>query len=59
VATLIPQENARDADDRDAEAREEIRALFERYRMTARRAEAAETPAAAAEPDDALVLTGR
>jgi len=56
VATLIPQEKDRD---RDAEqAREEIRALFERYRMTARRAEAAEEPAAA-EPDEPLVLTGR
>jgi hypothetical protein len=57
VATLIPQENDRDCD-RDAEAREKIRALFERYRMTARRAEAAEEPAAA-EPDEPLVLTGR
>jgi hypothetical protein len=56
VATLIPQEKDRD---RDAEeAREQIRALFERYRMTARRAEAAEEPAAA-EPDEPLVLTGR
>jgi hypothetical protein len=56
VATLIPQEKDRD---RDAEqAREESRALFERYRMTARRAEAAEEPAAA-EPDEPLVLTGR
>src|SRR3954454_12168149 len=51
VATLIPQEKDRD---RDAEqAREEIRALFERYRMTARRAEAADEPAAA-EPDEPL-----
>jgi hypothetical protein len=56
VATLFSQETERD---RDAEAaREEIRALFERYRMTARRAEAAEEPAAA-EPDEPLVLTGR
>ena len=53
---MIPQQTERD---RDAEkAREEIRALFERYRMTARRAEAAEEPAAA-EPDESLVLTGR
>ncbi len=57
MATLIPQENDRDCD-RDAEAREQIRVLFERYRMTARRAEAAEEPAAA-EPDEPLVLTGR
>ena len=55
---MILQENDRDSGDRDAEAREQIRALFERYRMTARRAEAAEEPAAA-EPDEALALTGR
>jgi hypothetical protein len=53
---LIPQE--KDEESARAEAREEIRALFERYRMTARRAEAAEKPAAA-EPDEPLVLTGR
>jgi hypothetical protein len=38
--------------------REEIRALFERYRMTARRAEA-EPQEPAAETDEALALTGR
>ncbi len=56
---MILQENDRDSADRYAEAREEIRALFDRYRMTARRA--AEEPAEplAAEPDEAPALTGR
>jgi hypothetical protein len=57
VATLIPQED-RETDDRDAQAREEIRALFERYRITARRAEA-ELHEPAVETDEALALTGR
>jgi hypothetical protein len=57
VATLIPEPPDRETDDPNAEAREQIRALFERYRMTARRAEEAEAPPPA-KPDDALVLTG-
>ena len=55
---MIPERPDRETDDPDAEAREQIRALFERYRMTARRAAEADAPAPA-EPDDALVLTVR
>jgi hypothetical protein len=54
----IQHEPDRETDERDARAREEIRALFERYRMTARRAEEAAQPAPA-EPEEALALTGR
>jgi hypothetical protein len=57
VATLVPHED-RETDDRDAQAREEIRALFERYRMTAHRAEA-ELHEPASETDEGLALTGR
>ena len=56
---MIDQESDRDSADRDAEAREEIRVLFERYRMTARRAAEEPADALAAEPDEALALTGR
>jgi hypothetical protein len=57
VVTLTPQED-RETEDRDAQAREEIRALFERYRITARRAEA-EPRERVVEADEALALTGR
>jgi hypothetical protein len=57
VATL-DHDPDRETEDRDAAAREEIRVLFERYRTTARRAEAGELPAVAEREDD-LVLTGR
>lgn len=57
MATLIRQEPDRETEDRYAKAREEIRALFERYRMTGRTPEAGEEPAA--EPDEELALTGR
>jgi hypothetical protein len=57
VVALTPQED-RETEDRDAQAREEIRALFERYRITARRAEA-DLRERAAEADEALALTGR
>jgi hypothetical protein len=58
VATLIQQQPDRETEDQDARAREEIRALFERYRRTARQAEEAREGAADA-PDEALALTGR
>ena len=59
MATLIRQEPDRETEDRYAKAREEIRALFERYRMTGRTApEAGEEPAAE-QPDEELALTGR
>ncbi len=50
-----------DTEDRDAQAREEIRALFERYRQTGRRltVQQAERPDAAAEPKETLALTAR
>jgi hypothetical protein len=58
VETLIQHPPDRETDDPDARAREEIRVLFERYRMTAR--EALQAGEAAREaPDDALALTGR
>jgi hypothetical protein len=56
VIPLNSQED-RQSDDRDARVREEIRALFERYRITARRAEAGLDERV--ETDEALALTGR
>jgi hypothetical protein len=57
VATLTRKQD-QETEDRAAKAREEIRALFERYRTTARRAEAeADEPSTAAVPDEDLVLT--
>jgi hypothetical protein len=56
VVTLTPQED-RQTEDRDVQAREEIRALFERYRIAARRAEAELDERV--ETDEALALTGR
>jgi hypothetical protein len=58
VETLTQHPPDRMTDDPDARAREEIRALFERYRMTARQAAEAEQAAPEA-PDEALALTGR
>ena len=58
METLIQHPPDRETtDDPDARAREEIRALFERYRMTAR--QAIEADEAAREAPDALALTGR
>ncbi len=54
---ISQQQPNRETEDRYAQAREEIRALFERYRMTGGTPVAEDKPAD--EPAHELALTGR